>query len=184
MSNHLAIATITETLANIVRDAAGPHAPGLVVTTGSLSHAAIAASARVDICLYQVRPNAELRNTTWPTATGEDAALRRNHVAVELNYLVSFHGPADQLIAQQLLAHTVMAFDTNAVLSREQIQRAVRAAPGGFLNGSDLAEHSQRITLSALTLSLDELATVCTMTQQSPFALSVAYQCAVVLGGR
>lgn len=183
MSHHLAVASITETLAHLLRDIVGPQVPGLEVTTGTPVHSAAVASPRVDICLYQVRPNATMRNTALPTATGEDAAPPRHDLTLELNYLVSFHGPAERLIAQQLLAHTVMAFHMNAVISRELIQRAVRAAHGGFLHGSDVAEQPESISLAALTLSLGELATVCSMTQQTAFAPSVAYQCAVVLRG-
>ena len=183
MSHHLVIATVTETLAQIVRDAVQPLVPGVEVTTGVPGREEQTGAARVNIVLYQTLPNAAFRNARTPAAPGADAAPTRHQLALHLNYLVSFHGAVERLVAQQLLALTVMAFHANATIGREHIQRAITAAHSGYLDGSDLAEQQPIITLSALGLSLDELVKVCALTQQAPFAPAIAYQCSVVLRG-
>jgi hypothetical protein len=182
MSNHLAIATATEAIAQIVRDAAGAVVPGTEVTTGSPDRAARdARTARVNVFLYQVAPNAALRNSDLPTRNADGALVRRAQAAVDLFYLVSFYGKDEHLVAQQLLALTVGALHGRAVIGPVDVARAIAAVPGNFLDGSDLAAARETLTLSSLSLSLEEMARLWSTMLQVPYALSVAYRCSVVL---
>jgi hypothetical protein len=181
MSNYLAVATVTETIAQIVRDAVQPVIPGAEVTTDRPDRAAKDAAARVNVYLYQVAPNAALRNSDLPMRQPDGTLASRPRTALDLFYLINFYGRDEQLIGQQLLGLTTAALHEHAILTRADVVRAIEAAPGGFLNGSNLAEQSESIKIAPNALALEELSKLWSMAFQVPYTLSVAYQASVVL---
>jgi hypothetical protein len=181
MSNFLAVATVTETLAQIVRDAVLPVIHGAEVTTDRPDRAGKDAGGCVNLYLFQTAHNAALRNSDLPTRTGAGLPAGRPRAALDLFYLVTFFGRDEQLVAQQLMGLAVAALHATAVLTAEQVARAVRAAPGGFLDGSDLVQQPQPVTVTPMNLSLEELSKLWSVMFQVPYNLTVAYQCSVVL---
>ncbi|HEU0051520.1 MAG TPA: DUF4255 domain-containing protein [Longimicrobium sp.] len=181
MSNYLAVATVTETIAQVIRDAVSPVVPGAEVTTDRPDKAAKDAAARVNVYLYQVAPNPALRNSDLPMRQPDGSLASRPRTALDLFYLINFYGRDEQLIGQQLLGLTAAALHEHAILTRGDILRAIEAAPGGFLNGSNLAEQSEAIKISPNAMALEELSKLWSMAFQVPYTLSVAYQASVVL---
>jgi len=181
MSNYLAVAAVTETLAHVIREAVTPAIPGVLVSTTRPDRAGKDAAPRVNVYLYQAAPNPALRNSDLPM---RDAAGRLAHAPrtpLNLQYLVTFYGPDEQLVPQQLLALTVSAVHAHAVLKPCTIVAALRAAPNGFLDGSDLAYQREPVTVSPLTMNLEELSKLWQIMFQVPYSLTVAYQASVVL---
>lgn len=181
MSSRLTIAAVTETLAQIVRDEVGPHVPNLVVTTGASGPKDALALARVDVQLYRVQPSIEVRNVARPTETAGETLRQPQSIALDLHYLVSFHGETRQQMAQQLLALTVLAFHRHAVIGLDATARAIAAVPNGYLDTVDLAAHPNGIWLTPETLSFEELLRASAVTSGGPYALAMAYRCSVVL---
>ncbi len=192
MSNYLAIATATETVAQIVREAvyASPTLSGASVTTLRPERVAKDAGARVNVYLYQVTPNAALRNTDLPTRRSDGSLDRRPRTAMDLHYLISFYGREERLEPQQLLGITVAALTAQPILTRAEILKAIQAvetvgAAGGtaegYLDGSDLADQVEQVRLSPVPLNLEELSKLWSVMFQVPHSLSVAYQGSVVL---
>lgn len=181
MSNYLAVATVTETLAQIVRDAVLPVVPGAEVTTDRPDRAAKDTAGRVNLYLFQAGQNAALRNADLPMRTAGGLPASRPRAALDLFYLVTFFGRDEQLVAQQLMGLSLAALHAHAVLTTEHVTRAVRAAPGAFLDGSDLVQQAQPVTVTPMNLSLEELSKLWSVMFQVPYNLTVAYQCSVVL---
>lgn len=182
MSNYLAIATVTETIAQIVRDAvyAVPGVSGATVTTLRPERAKDA-GARVNVYLYQVTPNAALRNADLPTRRADGTLDQRPRTALDLHYLISFYGKEERLEPQQLMGITVTALSAQPILTRGEILKAVEAAPESYLRGADLADQVEQVRFSPVPLNLEELSKLWSVMFQVPHALSVAYQGAVVL---
>jgi hypothetical protein len=181
MSNYLAVATTTETIAQVIRDAVSPVIPGAEVTTDRPDKAAKdSAAARVNVYLYQVGPNPALRNADLPLRRADGTLESRPRTALDLYYLISFYGRDEQLVSQQLLGLTAASLHLHAMLSREDVLRAIRAAPGGFLDGSNLAEQTESIKISPHTLTVEDLSRLWTMFQV-PYTVSASYQVSVVI---
>jgi hypothetical protein len=180
MSNYLAVATATETIAQVIRDAVGPVIPGAEVTTDRPDRASKDAAARVNVYLYQVSPNGSLRNNDLPMRNPDGTLANRPRSALDLYYLINFYGRDEQLIAQQLLGLTVSALHVHGILTRSDITRAVNAAPGGFLNGSDLAYQTEALKISPHALTLEELSKLWSVMFQVPYTLSASFLCSVV----
>ncbi len=180
MSNALAIAAVTATLAQIVRTAAQEAVGGADVVFGRPESAGGGNALRkVHLYLYQVTPNAAWRNADLPTR-GPDGTLRqRPQAALDLHYLLTFYGNESELEPQRLLGAVVRDLHARPVLTRQLIRDAIAGQP--YLAQSDLAEAVEQIKFSPLNLTLDELSKLWSVFFQTPHALSVAYQGTVVL---
>ena len=180
MSNYLAVATCTETIAQVIRDAVSPVIPGAEVTTDRPDKAAKDAAARVNVFLYQVAPNPSLRNADLPLRRADGTLESRPRTALDLFYLISFYGRDEQLISQQLLGLTSATLHLHAMLTREDVLRAVQAAPGGFLNGSNLSEQPESMKIAPHVLTVEDLSRLWLMFQV-PYTVSASYQVSVVI---
>ena len=181
MSNYLAIATVTETLAQLIRDAVGRHVPGAEVTMDRPDRGGASSAARVNLYLYQAAPNPALRNMDLPRRGADGQLVNRPRMPLDLHYLISFYGRDEQLIAQQLLAVTALTLHEHAVLSRAEMVRAIQYAPGGFLDASDLPDQNEQVKIAPLALNLEELSKLWQIMFQVPYTLTVAYQVSVVI---
>ena len=181
MSNFLAVATVTAALAQVVRDAVSRDVTGAEVTTVRPSAGASATTPRtgVNVFLYSVAPSAVWRNADVPTRRGADGVLTQRPVAaLELNYLLSFYGDDRDLEPQRLLGSTVATLHAAPTLPRAKLREVIAANP--FLAPSDLAEAVEAVRFTPVPLPLDEMSKVWSVLFQTPYALSVAYQGAVV----
>lgn len=189
MSNALAIATVTavlqDVLLNAILDAPAPErvdAAEVVTAFPGASPAASDPKPQVGIYLFQVSPNVALRNAELPA--------RPDRVALDLHYLFTFQGDEDSLEPQRLLGLVVRALGQNALLGRAAIDRTLaniaRASrtsphPKRFVAGSDLSSAVERIKLTPSPLSLEELSRIWSVFFQTRYALSICYQCSVVV---
>ncbi|HEY0016881.1 MAG TPA: DUF4255 domain-containing protein [Longimicrobium sp.] len=181
MSNYLAVAAVTETLAHIIREAVTPVIPGVLVSTTRPDRAGKDAAPRVNVYLYQATPSPALRNSDLPMRDSAGRLAHAPRTPLNLFYLVTFYGPDEQLVPQQLLALTMSTVHTHAVLGPDTVVAALRSAPNGFLNGSDLGYQRELVTVSPLTMNLEELSKLWQIMFQVPYSLTVAYQASVVM---
>jgi hypothetical protein len=175
MSNHLAIAHVTAAIRQLVIESAAMTGTGDIVFGRPT---APDSGARINIYLYHVSPNAALRNADLPFRRG-DALVRRPQAALTLHYLISFYGKDDELQPARMMAAVVRDLHAHAVLTPAFIAQA-RTAHGSILTDSDLGD-GERIILTPQALSLDDMSRLWSIMVQTPYALSVAYEAAVVL---
>ncbi|WP_380283520.1 DUF4255 domain-containing protein [Kitasatospora purpeofusca] len=178
MSNHLAIATVSEALRLLLTRALSPDIPFAVEVGTRKPPTEPPADPTITVFLYQVTPNASLRNLDAPTRTEDGTLLARPTAALDLHYLISCYGEESQLVGQRLLGCVVRALTEQPVLSRQLIEEA---ADRPYLAGSDLAASPQRVRFTPTPMDVDELSKLWTTLFQTPYALSVVYQATAVL---
>ncbi|MFG2905229.1 DUF4255 domain-containing protein [Kitasatospora sp. NPDC048286] len=178
MSNHLAIATVSEALRLLITRALSPDIPFAVEVGARRPLTEPPADPTITVFLYQVTPNAALRNRDAPTRATDGTVLARPTAALDLHYLISCYGEETQLVGQRLLGCVVRALTEQPVLSRQLIDEAA-AQP--YLVGADLAASPQRVRFTPTTMDLEELSKLWSTLLQTPYALSVVYQATAVL---
>jgi hypothetical protein len=182
VSNFLAIATVTEALRQVLQAAADNDLPGTTVTMARPENQANGPqNSRINVFLYQVTPNAALRNSDLPTRTPSATIQRRPQIALDLHYLFSVSGDDTQLEPQRLLGTVVRTLHGRSMLTRRMITDTLGNTTFGFLANSNLGDQVELVKLSPAALSLEELSKLWSVFFQTPFVLSVAYEAAVVL---
>lgn len=187
MSNFLAVATVTAALGRLIQSAAGADVPGATVTTdrpGASTNGS--SSPTVNIYLYQVSPNASLRNADLPTRTSRGDLEHRPVAALDLHYLFTFSGAEDEFEPQRLLGSVVRTLHAQPLLTSSVIDAVKTAATASppvhpSLAGTDLRDQVERVRLVPLPMNLEELSKLWSVFFQTPYALSVAYQASVIL---
>jgi len=181
MSNYLAVATVTATLQRVLQSVIGADVPGAKATMArpdTPGHGV--PDVGVNIFLYEVAPNAVLRNMDLPTRSGNGQAVQRPAAALDLHYLMSFYGKDSELEPQRVLGSVVRQLHSRPLLTRKMIQDTV-ADPGySYLATSNLADALEPVRFSPLSLSLEELSKLWSIFFQTPYALSVAYCASMV----
>ena len=183
MSNFLAIAAVTASLSHVLQSAVGVDVPGATVTTVRPDGTTPATTPPVvNLYLYQVLPNAALRNADMPTRRSDGSVVQKPVAALDLNYLLTFYGDDAQLQPQRLLGSSVRTLHSRPVLTRDVIQAAITDPTFvGAVGQSDLAQQVEAVKVSPLHLSLEELSKLWSVFFQTPYALSAAYHASVVL---
>lgn len=180
MSNSLAIATVTATLAALIQKSAQQAVAGAEVVVGRPQNTPPANAQRwVQLCLYQVMANPALRNADLPARDPVGKISQKPQVALDLHYLLAFYGDEKELEAQRMLGAVARDLHANPVLLRKAVHDAI--AGRNELTGSNLDEALEQVRLTSLPLSLDELSKLWSVFFQTPHALSVAYRASVVL---
>jgi hypothetical protein len=193
MSNFLAVATVTAVLRDLLQEAAGAAVPGAVVTTRrpEAAHDGAQNKPSVNIFLYLVAPNPAWRNTEIeirypdPQAPQDRARQRVEKSAqlpLNLSYLFSFYGNEQELEPHRLLGSVVSALHVQPRLPAQAIQRAVERER--YLHESDLAfqvAQIENVTLTPISLDLEQLSKLWSVFFQVPYALSTAYLASAVL---
>lgn len=181
MSNALAIASVTQTLYQVLTGCLDrANVPGATVTTlRPDAPTAQLANPGVNIFLYQVAPNAALRNADLPTRSADGTLLQRPQAAIDLNYLITFYGDDLKLEQQRLLAAVVTQMQAFPGLTRAAIQAAEASVP--WLATADLDKQSQLVRFTPVNFSLEELSKLWSFLLKTDYVLSVAYQASVVL---
>lgn len=188
MSNSLAIATTTVVLGDIVKSGIGGVSGSHVTNVRPDEKASPAPSPEANVFLYQVTPNAAMRNADLPTRTTGGDVRQRPTIALDLHYLISFYGDEAILEPQRLLGGAVGALHARPIVTKDAIQAVIDAAPGAdptdprrYLGDTDVGEQVGRITLGPLPLTLEELSKLWSTLFRVPYVLSVAYGASVVL---
>lgn len=182
MSNFLAVATVTATLSQLLAQQVGQDVPGATVTLARPESNAATQAPSVNIFLFRTTTNAAWQNLDLPTRSVNGTLQSRPHVALNLHYLLTFHGDEAQLEPQRMLGSVVRTLHEQPVLTRRMIAAAV-ANPTfvPFLASSDLALQPEPVRITPEVLSLEEIAKLWSVFFQVPYALSIAYVCSVVI---
>lgn len=179
MSNFLAIATVTEALRQLLDEVVKEDVPGATATAvRPAGNGNELAEVGVNVYLYQASPNASRRNDDLPSRREDGTAIQRPRAALDLNYLLTFYGDEKRLEPQRVMGSVVQTLHTQPVLSRQQIQKAVRSVD--YLRDSDLADAMERVKFTPVPLSVEELHNLWSGFFQAPYSLSVAYQGSVI----
>ncbi len=183
MSNYLAIATVTAALRQLLDDATTDVVGDVQVKAVRPDGAGLSAlpDHGVNIYLYQVTPNAALRNADLPTRGSEGSLVQRPRAALDLHYLLTFHGDDAHLEPQRLLGAVVRTLHAEPVLTRERIRSTITHGDFTYLVKSDLAEAVESVRITPLALSLEDLSKLWSVFFQTHYILSAAYQASVVL---
>jgi hypothetical protein len=187
MSDYLAIATVTATLRNLLQSAVNGAVSGAKVVTVRPDSTGTSGvpDVGVNLYLYQVTPNAAFRNADLPTRRSEGQLVQRPFAALDLHYLLTFHGNDSDLVPQRLLGAVVRTLHAQPMLTREEIRTTVTTATDAasvhYLKTSNLEEAVERIKITPLSLSLEELSKLWMTFFQTHYVLSAAYQASVVL---
>ncbi len=183
MSNFLAVATVTATLRRLLQIAVADDVSGAAVTTSRPEDSSAGLPLTgVNLFLYQVTPNPDLRNLDLPTRRGDGSVVELPQEAIDLQYMISFHGDETTLEPQRLLGSVTRTLRARPVISREQIEDTLADPAFGFLAGSDLADAIERVRLVPMGLGLDEQSQLWSgVFTNVPYHLSVVYRASVVL---
>ncbi len=182
MSNYLAVATVTATLQRGLQSVIGTDVPGAKASTvrPDVSGHGLP-DVGLNIFLYQIMPNAVLRNADLPTRNGDGQAGQRPVTALDLDYLMSFYGNDGQLEPQRVLGSVMRSLHARPLLTRQMIRDTVTDPAYAYLATSNLADAIEPVRLSPLSLSLEELSKLWSVFFQTPYVLSAAYRASVVL---
>lgn len=185
MSNDLAVAMATAALRQLLLPAVQAAVPGADVTLAR-PHAIAADSSGseapgVNLYLYQVTPNAALRNADLPTRAASGAAVQRPASGWDLHYLLTFNGSTNALEPERLLGKVVKTLQTRPQLDRDLIQGLIASGSYPELASSDLQQAVDLVRFRPITLSLEELSRLWAVFPQTPYSLSLAYVGSVVV---
>lgn len=178
MSNHLAIATVTATLGQLVLTAAESAVAGVTLRFGRPT-APTEGERKVHVYLYQVTPNAARRNVDLPTRNSDGRLTGRPQAALDLHYLLSFYGDDSKLEPDRMLGAVARDLHARPQLTGQTLSDAIAAR--GELTGSDLATAIDAVKFTPTPLSLDDMSRLWSVMVQTPHALSVPYVGTVVL---
>lgn len=181
MSDHLAIAGTTAALGRLLQDALDVDVPGAQVSHERPGGPGDDSRVGVNIFLFQVTPNAALRNLDLPTRDGGGRRRQRPVAALDLHYLLTFYGSATTFEPERILGATVRRLHERPVLDRELVRDAVGdPVHAAVLGGSDLADAAELIKLAPTPLNLEELSKLWSILFQTAYRLSAAYRATVV----
>lgn len=190
MSNYLAIAAVTETLRHMIQSAVEELSPGVQFSLDRPDVAAKKSGTYVNIYLYRVEHNTALRNLNVPTRRSDGTLVEKPSAALDLHYLISFFGGDSvddverELEAQKLLGGTVVILEEQPILSRAMIRELAAGDDetlATLLTESGIAEQLETVRITPMHLNLEELSKLWSVFFQTPYTLSVAYQCSLVL---
>jgi hypothetical protein len=183
MSNVLAIATVTETLKNVLMNAL----PASLVKDAQVTVLRPDASKSlpphgVNIFLYQVTPNPSWRNSDLPTRRSDGSLTRRPQVALDLHYLISFYGEDAVFEQQRLLGAVARALHAAPTLDRA----AVKATEGEIMEekrifDSSLSNQVDLVRFTPINFSLEEMSKLWSFFLKTDCVLSLAYMATIVL---
>lgn len=197
MSNALALAAVSAVLKDLLDNALIDHsvsaAVGATVTVSAQPPDRIETGdneeAQLNLFLYQVSPNAALRNADLPTRNGRGNAVARPVLALDLHYLLSAYG-AEDFQAEILLGYGMQLLHERPVLTRDAI-RATLASPSpvdgsilppalSALSAAALAEQLESVKITPVTMNTEEISKLWTAFQ-AKYRPSAAYVATVVL---
>lgn len=180
MSNYLAIATVTGALQQILLGPVGNAVTGANVGFHRpLQKDDGQKGPVVNVYLYRVAPNAAFRNDDLPMRRGDGSLAHKTLTALDLYYLLTFHGNDEKLEPQRMLGAVASTLDAQPLLSTQNIQAAVTEF--AFLAGSGLDAQVERVRFTPTALSLEEFTKLWSAFFQVEYSLSIAYQASVVL---
>jgi hypothetical protein len=182
VSDFRSIAAVTAALSQHLQTAvnAVPGVGGATVTNRRPDAPTGAAVSRINVFLLQVTPNASFRSADAPFRRQDGSLIQRPRAAVDLHYVISCYGDDAAFIPQILLGIVASALHARPVLTREMITATLANPQYASLATSDLGAEVERVKLTPMPMSLEELSRTWSVLFQTPYTLSVAYQAGVV----
>lgn len=178
MSNALAIAHVTQALAVLIEsNLGGPELDLAVKMELGKPPTEPPSEPTISVFCYQVTPNVSQRGNDLPTRAADGTLRKRPAAALDLHYLISAYGEESELVGERLIGSVVRTLHEIPVLPKDVIERAGEKP---YLAGSDLAEAAQRVRFTPTVMDIDETSKLWGMLHQTPYALSVVYQAALV----
>jgi Pvc16 N-terminal domain len=182
MSNHLAIATVTATLARIIQT-------GIQSVTGTAPKVTMLQPSAgsgipdvgVNIYLYQVGPNTSYNNTDLTHRRPKGDLIRRAQIGVDLSYMLTVYGDEQRMEPQIFMSTILKTLVDYPFLTGEMFRQTVEDPQYDFLYGSTLPGQSERVRLTPLALNSSEAFQIWSQLPQANAALSILYQATVVL---
>lgn len=172
MSNSMAIAAVTATLKRLLSDSA------LAVTAQPPGKARDGETGnQTNLFLYSTAVNTAFSNAPMPGQIkhGESGIPP---LALVLRYLITAYGQNDDDIQGHLVMGRIMStLHDHPVLSKAEIQDALN---DNGLTGADLNEQIERVRITPVELSLDDMSKLWT-SFQAEYQLSTSYEVSVVL---
>lgn len=178
MSNALALAHVTQALALLIESNLGPETDMAVKVEPRKPPADPPSEPTISVFLYQVTPNTSQRNNDLPTRATDGTLVKRPAAALDLHFLITAYGDETELVGQRLIGAVVRALHEIPILPKDVIEQAREQRP--YLAASDLAESAQRVRFTPTVMDVDETSKLWGMLYQTPYALSVVYQAALV----
>jgi hypothetical protein len=179
VSNPLAVATATAALRQLLLPAVQAAVPGADVTLARPHAIATDANGSetpsVNLYLFQVTPNAALRNADLPVRGPSGTSVQRAASGWDLHYLLTFNGATNSLEPERLLGQVIKTLHARPQLDRDLIQSLIASASYPYLASADLHRAVDLLRFRPLTLSLEELSKLWAVFPQTPYSLSVAY---------
>jgi hypothetical protein len=183
MSKSQAIAAVTSMLAHQVGVSTGAD---VKIGRPTAPEGNDAPPRKVQLFLYQVTPNAALRNLDLPTrdAAGQKV-MQRPQIALDLHYLFSFYGDDEKLEPQLLMGQVIRDIHARPILTRQLIATIINnigdAERKQIIEDSEIGNSIELVKFSPSVLSLDDMFKLWSVFSQTPYVLSVAYQATVLL---
>ena len=188
MSNFLAVATVTAALQRLLQQPVAVDVPGARVTAERPDSVSPAPNEpTVNVYLYQVVADPAWRNQDLPTRRPDGSVVQQPRAALDLHYLISFHGKDSELEPQRLLGSTVRTLNARPLITRQLIDAVVAAAGAAqdpkypWLVTTDLGDAAEVVRFCPLTLDLEELSKLWSVFLETPHALSTTWTASVVL---
>ncbi len=183
MSNFLAIATVTESIRQLLEGAIQPdftESLNEARATAVRPNAGAEALPRlgVNIYLYQVNHNAAFRNADLPTRRGDGSVQQAPRAALDLHYLFSFYGDEGKLEPQQVMGSVIRTLHASPWLLQNRIAHIIQTNES--LGKSNLDAELERIKLTPLPLTIEELSKIWSVFFSNSYTLSMAYTASVV----
>lgn len=167
MSASTAIGMVSESLRNLLVGEMALH-PQVDVTI--LAPDENTGGRRINLFLYKIRENPELKNNDWQVHRGDPTQLAPPPLSLNLFYLMTSYAQNDQLTGNSM-AHEILG-DAMRVYYENPIVPDAYLAPG-------LIDAQEQIKIMLNSLNLEELSNVWN-TFTEPFRLSIPYEISVV----
>lgn len=184
MSNFLALATVSAALQLHLSDAVKAAVAGAEVWVDRSD--VKRQKAGVNIYLYRTSYDPVRRNQELPARREDGSLSQKPKVAVDLHYLLTFHGKDDELVPQRLLGATLAALHTRPLITKTLLDQVVAEATDvlpshPYLATTDLGDADEIVRVTAEPLGIEELSKMWSVFFQSPYQLSATYVASVVL---
>jgi hypothetical protein len=174
VTTYQGIAAVTQSVRYLVDASVRVVVPEATTTVESPQRQAAAArdAPRVTVFLLQVVPNPLARSDDLPSRAADGHAVASPRVALNLRYLLTFHGPAQ--VAQLLLGAVELALRERAYLDPGLVTDALAAHPD--LAGSGLERQRPPVSLAPMPWDLEQFARMWTSFFQVPYTLATVYE--------
>ncbi len=181
MSNTLAIATVTAVLESRITALLNDH--GLAGFEVFLEHPkGDDPDPGVYIRSFRIAANPALRNMDLPSRRSDGTVSTRPQLAVDVDFLVSFVGDPTTYDAERLAGLVMTDLHAHPILTANEIDEFLNGLPGNHvLVEADLGDQLERVKLTPISMSVEDLGRIWGLTNQAFYPLSVGYQASVVL---